>query len=70
MRTTAYFAQRSTGANGIRTLTAMLKRMDRNKNSKLERDELKEGFLIYGIELDDSPVGGPHARVCLCVMGG
>lgn len=45
------------GANGIRTLTSMMKRMDKNGNNKLEKEELQEGFLTYGIEINDAPVG-------------
>ena len=37
------------GANGIRTMSVILRRMDRNGNKKLDEDELKEGLAVYGV---------------------
>jgi calcyphosin len=59
----------SIGANGVRTLTAMLKRMDQNGNMKLEREELAEGFLVYGIQIDDGPVR-PDPLACAVARPG
>lgn len=56
------------GSNGVRTLTSMLKRIDRNGNHKLERDELKEGLAIFGIDVDDSPVRG-HKMLSTAMHG-
>jgi hypothetical protein len=46
----------------------MLKRIDRNGNHKLERDELKEGLAIFGIDVDDSPVGDTTCFPHLCMV--
>lgn len=37
------------GANGIRSMTVILRRMDRNGNKKLDEDELKSGLAVYGV---------------------
>ncbi len=37
------------GALGIRTMTVILRRMDRNGNKKLDADELRAGLEVYGV---------------------
>ena len=37
------------GSNGIRTMTAILRRLDANGNKKIDQDELKQGLDVYGI---------------------
>jgi calcyphosin len=37
------------GANGIRSMTVVLRRLDRNGNGRLDSEELKEGLEVYGI---------------------
>ena len=37
------------GANGIRSMTVVLRRLDKNGNNRLDSDELKEGLEVYGI---------------------
>merc|ERR1712216_642003 len=56
-RTKAKIIQRG-GANGIRTLTAILRRMDKDGSLTLDKHELLEGLMVYGLrDLDDSPGG-------------
>jgi len=38
--------------NGLRTMTKILQRMDRNGNNKLERDELQDGFAAIGLKFE------------------
>ena len=45
------------GANGIRTLTAILRRMDKDGSFSLDRGEINQGMLVYGVELDDTEGG-------------
>lgn len=45
-----------TGGNGVRALTTRLKRMDTNKNNKLERDELIEGFARLQVGVNEEEV--------------
>ena len=40
------------GALGIRSMTVILRRMDRNGNKKLDAAELQEGLEVYGIHPD------------------
>jgi Ca2+-binding EF-hand superfamily protein len=40
------------GALGIRSMTVILRRMDRNGNKKLDASELQEGLEVYGIHPD------------------
>lgn len=56
-RTKAKIIQRG-GANGIRTLTAILRRMDKDGSLTLDKHELLEGLMVYGLrDLDNSPGG-------------
>jgi len=46
------------GANGIRTLTRILRRMDKDGSLTLDAGELKQGLEVYGLrDLDDSDGG-------------
>jgi len=45
------------GANGIRSLKRIMKRMDGNKNNMLEREELVDGFAEIGLRLNTRPGG-------------
>jgi calcyphosin len=40
------------GANGLRTMTVILRRLDINRNGKLDEEELHEGLEVYGIHPD------------------
>ena len=42
------------GANGLRSMTVILRRLDRNGNGKLDEDELHQGLEVYGIHPDKS----------------
>lgn len=46
------------GANGIRTLTHLLRRLDANGSGSLDRAELCEGLEAFGVVgLEDTPGG-------------
>jgi hypothetical protein len=46
------------GANGIRTITHLLRRMDSNGNGCLDRTELYEGLKAFGLtDLTCTPEG-------------
>ena len=40
------------GANGLRSMTVILRRLDKNRNGKLDEEELHEGLEVYGIHPD------------------
>merc|ERR1711991_1020778 len=40
------------GANGLRSMTVILRRFDTNRNGKLDEEELREGLDVYGIHPD------------------
>jgi Ca2+-binding EF-hand superfamily protein len=46
------------GANGIRTCTRLLKRMDKDGSLSLDKAELLEGLMVYGIRNIDDTEGG------------
>lgn len=46
------------GATGLRGITRLLRRMDKNGSLTLERDELVDGLLDYGIDDLDESEGG------------
>ncbi len=46
------------GANGIRTVTAILKRMDKDGSLSIDKSELVEGLMVYGIRNIDDTAGG------------
>jgi len=46
------------GANGIRTCTRLLKRMDKDGSLSLDKEELLEGLCVYGIRNIDDTEGG------------
>ncbi len=46
------------GANGIRTVTVILKRMDKDGSLSLDKSELLEGLMVYGIRNIDDTEGG------------